>query len=156
MVRVLEWAGKDRHSVDGPATGTGIFTSIAGSDARFGTLRGHKSEYAPFGPSRKLFRSLPCSKGPTTNRPPHLTFLGATPMSIDAISFPSNRSRWNGMHMEGHARTWITRKKAELIYEPYALVHQWGNPGNEPLIFLAFNINPQGVAAVLPGAPANN
>jgi hypothetical protein len=35
-----------------------------------------------------------------------------------------------------------------------ALVHQWGNPGNEPLTFLAFNINPEGVAAVLPGAPA--
>jgi hypothetical protein len=28
-----------------------------------------------------------------------------------------------------------------------------GNPGNEPLIFLAFNINPEGVTAVLPGAP---
>jgi pterin-4a-carbinolamine dehydratase len=33
-------------------------------------------------------------------------------------------------------------------------VHQWGNPGDEPLIFLAFNVNPEGVAAVLPGAPA--
>jgi hypothetical protein len=53
MVRVLEWAGKDRHSVDGPATGTGIFTSIAGSHARSGGLRGHKREYAPFGPFRK-------------------------------------------------------------------------------------------------------
>ncbi len=41
-----------------------------------------------------------------------------------------------------------------LIYEPYALLHQWGNPGNEPLIFLVFNINPEGVAAVLSGAPA--
>src|SRR6476469_718067 len=48
------------------------------------------------------------------------------------------------------------RGPGALIYEPYALVHQWGNPGNEPLIFLAFNINPEGVAAVLPGAPANN
>ena len=43
-----------------------------------------------------------------------------------------------------------------LIYEPYALVHQWGNPGNEPFTFLAFNINPEAVAAVLPGAPAKN
>jgi quercetin dioxygenase-like cupin family protein len=34
--------------------------------------------------------------------------------------------------------------------------YQWGNPGNEPLIFLAFNINPEGMAAVLPGAPAKN
>jgi len=48
------------------------------------------------------------------------------------------------------------RGPGSLIYEPFALVHQWGNPGNEPLIFLAFNINPEGVAAVLPGAPATN
>jgi quercetin dioxygenase-like cupin family protein len=41
-----------------------------------------------------------------------------------------------------------------LIYEPFGLVHQWGNPGSEPLTFLAFNINQEGVAAVLPGAPA--
>ena len=46
------------------------------------------------------------------------------------------------------------RGPGSLIYEPYALVHQWGNPGDEPLIFLAFNINPEGVAAVLSGAPA--
>ena len=45
------------------------------------------------------------------------------------------------------------RGSGSLIYEPYGLVHQWGNPGNEPLMFLAFNINPEGVAAVLPGAP---
>jgi hypothetical protein len=42
MARFLEWAGKDRHSVDGSATGTGIFTSIAGSHAGFGWLRGHR------------------------------------------------------------------------------------------------------------------
>ena len=27
-----------------------------------------------------------------------------------------------------------------LIYEPFGLVHQWGNPGNDALTFLAFNI----------------
>jgi oxalate decarboxylase/phosphoglucose isomerase-like protein (cupin superfamily) len=41
-----------------------------------------------------------------------------------------------------------------LIYEPFGLVHRWGNPGDQPLTFLAFNISPDGVAAVLPGAPA--
>jgi hypothetical protein len=46
------------------------------------------------------------------------------------------------------------RGPGSLIYEPYALVNQGGNPGNEPLTFLAFNINPEGAAAVLPGAPA--
>jgi hypothetical protein len=30
---------------------------------------------------------------------------------------------------------------------------QWGNPGNKPLTFLAFNIDPEGVAPVLLGAP---
>jgi hypothetical protein len=29
-------------------------------------------------------------------------------------------------------------------------VHQWGNPGIEPLTFIAFNINPDGVPAVVP------
>lgn len=47
-----------------------------------------------------------------------------------------------------------TRTPGSLIYEPFGLVHQWGNPGAAPLTFLAFNINPEGVAAVLPGAPA--
>ena len=48
------------------------------------------------------------------------------------------------------------KSQGSLIYQPYGLVHQWGNPGNEPLTFLAFNINPEGVAAVLPGAPARS
>jgi quercetin dioxygenase-like cupin family protein len=47
----------------------------------------------------------------------------------------------------------ITRAPGAFIYEPFDLVHQWGNPGSEPLTFITFNINPEGVAAVLPGAP---
>lgn len=47
----------------------------------------------------------------------------------------------------------VERGPGSLIYEPFDLVHQWGNPGDEPLTFLAFNINPEGIAAVLPGAP---
>jgi quercetin dioxygenase-like cupin family protein len=50
----------------------------------------------------------------------------------------------------------ITRAPGSFIYEPYELVHQWGNPGNEPLTFVTFNINPEGVAAVLPGSPAKS
>ena len=52
--------------------------------------------------------------------------------------------------------TTAERASGSLIYEPYGLVHQWGNPGSEPLTFLAFNINPEGVAAVLPGTPIRN
>lgn len=47
------------------------------------------------------------------------------------------------------------RGPGSFIYEPYGLVHQWGNPGAEPLTFITFNINQEGVAAVLPGSPAN-
>jgi quercetin dioxygenase-like cupin family protein len=50
----------------------------------------------------------------------------------------------------------IARGPGSFIYEPYGLVHQWGNPGDEPLTFLTFNINREGVAAVLPGAPAKS
>jgi quercetin dioxygenase-like cupin family protein len=46
-----------------------------------------------------------------------------------------------------------SRGPGSLIYEPFGLVHQWGNPGDAPLTFLAFNINPDGVPAVVPGAP---
>src|SRR5258708_28783346 len=53
-------------------------------------------------------------------------------------------------------RTTVERAPASLIYEPYRLVHPWGNPGTEPLTLLAFNINPEGVAAVLPGTPPKN
>jgi gentisate 1,2-dioxygenase len=58
--------------------------------------------------------------------------------------------------ISGTGANTVDGKTGSLIYEPYALVHQWGNPGEEPLILLAFNINPEGVAAVLPGAPAKN
>jgi quercetin dioxygenase-like cupin family protein len=46
-----------------------------------------------------------------------------------------------------------SRGPGSVIYEPFGMVHQWGNPGDAPLTFLAFNINPDGVAAVVPGAP---
>jgi len=48
----------------------------------------------------------------------------------------------------------ISRTPGSFIYEPFDLVHQWGNPGDEPLTFITFNINPEGVAAVLQGTPA--
>jgi quercetin dioxygenase-like cupin family protein len=48
-----------------------------------------------------------------------------------------------------------TSKPPEIPhYEPFGMVHQWGNPGDEPLTFLAANLNPEGTAAVVPGSPA--
>jgi len=44
-------------------------------------------------------------------------------------------------------------------YEPYDLVHQWANPGDEPLVIIQANINQEGVPAVIfvqPAAPASS
>jgi mannose-6-phosphate isomerase-like protein (cupin superfamily) len=93
---------------------------------------------------------------------------GGYDLNLTRITFPAQMPSNAPHHRSGAALYFIVsgtgantidgRTEAKgpgsLIYEPYALVHQWGNPGNEPLIFLAFNINPEGVAAVLPGAPA--
>jgi quercetin dioxygenase-like cupin family protein len=42
-----------------------------------------------------------------------------------------------------------------MIYETPHLIHEWGNPGDEPLSFLVFNITRGGLQVVVPDAPAN-
>jgi len=93
---------------------------------------------------------------------------GGYDLNLTRVTFPAQMSSNPPHHRSGAALYYIvsgtgantvdgkTEAKGPgvLIYEPFGLVHQWGNPGNEPLTFLAFNINPEGVAAVLPGAPA--
>ncbi len=95
---------------------------------------------------------------------------GGYDLNLTRVTFPPQMPSNPPHHRSGAALYFIVsgtgantvdgkteaRAPGSLIYEPHALVHQWGNPGNEPLIFLAFNINPEGVAAVLPGAPAKN
>jgi quercetin dioxygenase-like cupin family protein len=95
---------------------------------------------------------------------------GGYDLNLMRVTFPAQMPSNPPHHRSGAALYYIisgtgantvdgkteARGPGSLIYEPYALVHQWGNPGNEPLIFLAFNINPEGMAAVLPGAPAKN
>jgi mannose-6-phosphate isomerase-like protein (cupin superfamily) len=39
-------------------------------------------------------------------------------------------------------------------YEPYDLIHQWANPGDEPLVLIQANINQEGVPAVISVQPA--
>jgi quercetin dioxygenase-like cupin family protein len=95
---------------------------------------------------------------------------GGYDLNLTRVTFPAGMPSNPPHHRSGAALYFIisgtgantvdgkteARGPGSLIYEPYGLVHQWGNPGNEPLIFLAFNINPEGVAAVLPSAPAKN
>ena len=95
---------------------------------------------------------------------------GSYDLNLTRVTFPAQMPSNPPHHRSGAALYFIisgtgantvddkteARGPGALIYEPYGLVHQWGNPGNEPLTFLAFNINPEGVAAVLPEAPAKN
>jgi len=121
---------------------------------------GRPAETAP-ATARELYR--------TANPIPDLK-PGGYDLNLTRVTFPPQMPSNPPHHRSGAALYFIisgtgantvdgkteARGPGSLIYESYALVHQWGNPGNEPLTFLAFNINPEGVAAVLPGAPAKN
>ncbi len=95
---------------------------------------------------------------------------GGYDLNLTRVTFPAQMPSNPPHHRSGAALYFIisgtgantvngttaARGPGTLIYEPYGLVHQWGNPENEPLTFLAFNINPDGVAAVVPGTPAKS
>ncbi len=95
---------------------------------------------------------------------------GAYDLNLTRVTFPAGMPSNPPHHRSGAALYYIlsgtgantaggkieARSPASLIYEPSGLVHQWGNPGSEPVTFLVFNINPEGVAAVLPVAPAKS
>jgi quercetin dioxygenase-like cupin family protein len=92
---------------------------------------------------------------------------GSYDLNLTRVTFPAGMPSNTPHHRSGAALYYIvsgtgantvdgttkTRGPDSLIYEPFGLLHQWGNPSGEPMTFLAFNINPDGVAAVLPGAP---
>jgi quercetin dioxygenase-like cupin family protein len=93
---------------------------------------------------------------------------GSYELNLTRVTFPPGMPSNRPHHRSGAALYYIVsgtgantvdgktaaRGPGSLIYEPFGLVHQWGNPGSEPLTFLAFNINPEGVPAVIPEAPA--
>jgi quercetin dioxygenase-like cupin family protein len=95
---------------------------------------------------------------------------GRYDLNLTRVTFPAQMPSNPPHHRSGAALYYILagtgantvegkvepRAPGSLIYEPFGLVHQWGNPGDVPLTFLAFNINLEGVAAVLPGAPAKS
>jgi quercetin dioxygenase-like cupin family protein len=95
---------------------------------------------------------------------------GRYDLNLTRVSFPAEMASNRPHHRSGAALYYIisgtgantvegkleAKAPGSLIYEPFGLVHQWGNPGPVPLTFLAFNINPEGVAAVLPGAPTKS
>lgn len=52
--------------------------------------------------------------------------------------------------VEGRTESWPPNSR---VYEPYGLVHQWGNPGDVPLVILQANISPEGAPVVIMGTP---
>jgi quercetin dioxygenase-like cupin family protein len=92
---------------------------------------------------------------------------GAYDLNLTRVTFPAGMPSNAPHHRSGAALYYvlsgtgantidgkvISRAPGSFIYEPFDLVHQWGNPGTEPLTFITFNINPEGLAAVLQGAP---
>jgi quercetin dioxygenase-like cupin family protein len=95
---------------------------------------------------------------------------GPYDLNLTRVTFPAQMPSNPPHHRSGAALYYIVsgtgantvdgkttaQEAGTLVYEPYALVHQWGNPGSEPFTFLAFNINPEGVPAVMLGVPAKN
>ncbi len=95
---------------------------------------------------------------------------GRYDLNLTRVTFPAEMPSNSPHHRSGAALYYIisgtgantvegkveAKTPGSLIYEPFGLVHQWGNPGAVPLTFLAFNINPEGVAAVLAGAPTKS
>jgi quercetin dioxygenase-like cupin family protein len=93
---------------------------------------------------------------------------GPYDLNLTQVTFPAGMPSNAPHHRSGAALYYIVsgtgantvdgkteaKGPGSLVYEPYGLVHQWGNPGNEPLTFVTLNINHEGVAAVLPGVPA--
>jgi len=92
---------------------------------------------------------------------------GSYELNLTRVTFPPGMPSNPPHHRSGAALYYIVsgigantvdgktadRGPGSLIYEPFGLVHQWGNPGSEPLTFLAFNINLEGVPAVVPETP---
>ena len=88
---------------------------------------------------------------------------GAYDINLTRVTFPPQLPTNPPHHRSGAALYYIlsgtgantvagmttVRGPGALIYEPSSLVHQWGNPGTQPWTFLAFNINPEGVPAVV-------
>ncbi len=155
-------------------TGEGLFIA-AGKKATLKAGSGVPSTFLHFliAPVGDLDR--PVEAAPATVRELYRTSAaipdlkpGGYDLNLTRVSFPAQMPSNPPHHRSGAALYYIisgtgantvdgkteARGPGSLIYEPFGLVHQWGNPGSEPLTFLAFNINPDGVAAVLPGAPA--
>jgi quercetin dioxygenase-like cupin family protein len=175
---LYQMSGSTEVSLDGEAkvlnVGEGLFIA-GGKTAALTAGGGGPSTFLHFFLARAVDLDRPAEMAAaavrelyrTANPIPDLK-PGGYDLNLTRVTFPARMPSNPPHHRSGAALYFIisgtgantidgkteARGPGSLIYEPYALVHQWGNPGDDPLVFLAFNINPEGVAAVLPGAPA--
>src|SRR5271167_811058 len=175
---LYQMSGSTEVSLGGEAkmlnAGEGLFIT-GGKTAALTASSGGPSTFLPFFLVPAVDLGRPVETAPAAVRELYRT---ATPipdlkpsgydLNLTRVTFPAHMPSNPPHHRSGAALYYVisgtgantvdgkTEPKGpgSLIYEPFGLVHQWGNPGNEPFTFLAFNINPEGVAAVLPGAPA--
>lgn len=175
---VYQMSGSTEVSVGGEtkvlSAGEGLFIP-GGKTAALKAGSGGPSTFLHFflAPAADLDR--PAETAPATVKELYRTVAsipdlkpGGYDLNLTRVTFPAHMPSNPPHHRSGAALYYIIsgtgantvdgktemKEPGSLIYEPSGLVHQWGNPGSEPLTFLAFNINPEGVAAVLPGAPA--
>lgn len=95
---------------------------------------------------------------------------GPYDLNLTRITFPAGMPSNAPHHRSGAALYYIvsgagantvagkteSKGPGSWIYEPSTLVHQWGNPGEVPMTFLTFNINQEGVPAVIQDPPARS
>src|SRR5256885_9719433 len=175
---LYQMSGSTEVALDGEAkmlkAGEGLFIA-SGKTTKLTAGSGGPSTFLHFFLAPAVDLARPVETAPavvrelyrTANPIPDLK-PGGYDLNLTRVTFPAQMPSNPPHHRSGAALYFVisgtgantvdgktqAREPGSLIYEPYALVHQMGNPGNEPLIFLAFNINPEGVAPVLPGVPA--
>src|ERR1700687_2372397 len=171
-------SGSTEVALDGEAkmlsAGEGLFTA-GGKTAALTAGSGGPSTFLHFFLAPAVDLGRPAETAPAAARELYRTANpipdlkpGGYDLNLTRVTFPALMPSNPPHHRSGAALYYIisgtgantvdgkteARGTGSLIYEPSALVPQWGTPGNEPLTFLAFNISPEGMAAVLPGAPA--
>ena len=169
-----EIVGDDQARTLNP--GEGLFIA-AGKQAMLKSSSGVPSTFLHFvlAPATDLNRSAGTAPATVTElyrTPTAVPDLkpGAYDLNLTRVTFPAQMPSNPPHHRSGAALYYIisgtgsntvdgktdAKGAGSFVYEPFGLVHQWGNLGNEPFTFLAFNTNPEGVAAVIPGAPAKS
>jgi quercetin dioxygenase-like cupin family protein len=177
---LYQMSGSTEVALDGKAkmlnAGEGLFIA-GGKTAALTAGSGGPSTFLHFFLAPAVDLDRPAESAPAAVRELYRTASsipdlkpGGYDLNLTRVIFPAQMPSNPPHHRSGAALYYIVsgtgantvdgkteaRGPGSLIYEPYALVHQWGNPSDEPLIFLTFNINPEDVAAVFPGAPAKS